>query len=91
MGFPEAFEKAFPEMIGHEGGYANVSGDTGGETYKGISRNNFPNWEGWPMIDAVKKKGITKAADINNAFTKDAEMAEMVKRFYFINFWEKTK
>lgn len=35
-----------------EGGYSNVTSDLGGETYAGISRKAFPNWSGWPFIDA---------------------------------------
>ena len=34
-----------------EGGYANMEGDSGGETYKGISRKWFPKWEGLKIID----------------------------------------
>ena len=91
MQYSKAFEEAFPEMIKHEGGYANVVGDSGGETYKGVSRNNFPNWEGWKIIDELKNKGIKTASRINSALANDDIMLDMVKRFYFINFWETTK
>ncbi|MBX9449807.1 MAG: hypothetical protein KL787_08850, partial [Taibaiella sp.] len=28
---------------------ANVAGDRGGETYKGIARNIHPKWQGWGL------------------------------------------
>jgi lysozyme family protein len=87
--YPLAFEKAFPEMIAHEGGYANVSGDSGGETFMGISRNNFPNWEGWAFVDEVKRGGGARA--INAQLMGNPRMVELVKAFYFAEFWEKTK
>jgi len=37
-----------------EGGYSNDIDDAGGETYAGISRNNFPDWYGWTIIDDLK-------------------------------------
>ena len=38
----------------HEGGYVDDRDDRGGETYRGISRNNFPDWKGWKKIDGFK-------------------------------------
>lgn len=36
-----------------EGGYADLSGDSGGRTWKGISENNNPDFRGWPIIDWI--------------------------------------
>ncbi len=36
--YPEAFEKAFERIIGHEGGYVNHPNDPGGETNFGITK-----------------------------------------------------
>ncbi len=49
------FLKAYAPVKDFEGGWCNVSGDTGGETYAGIARNFFPDWPGWPSIDAAKR------------------------------------
>lgn len=38
----------------NEGGYANNPADTGGETYKGVSRVMHPRWSGWKYVDGVK-------------------------------------
>ena len=48
------FKKALTETLRHEGGYVNDPKDPGGETYKGISRKNHPDWEGWNIIDEKK-------------------------------------
>ena len=37
-----SYDKAFKEVAAIEGGYVNDPQDTGGETYKGISRVNHP-------------------------------------------------
>ena len=47
------FLQAIEPLIEAEGGYKliKVKGDTGGQTYAGISRNNWPKWSGWSAID----------------------------------------
>lgn len=64
-----------------EGGYANVSGDRGGETYKGIARNFWPKWAGWVIVD--KHKPLK-----HNAKIKDTELESLVNQFYKRNFWD---
>ena len=48
------FLPAFERMLLNEGGYRliKIDGDTGGWTYAGISRRNWPDWAGWADIDA---------------------------------------
>lgn len=53
--YSEEFDRAFAELIGLEGGYANDPDDPGGETIFGISRRAHPDWEGWGDVDACKK------------------------------------
>lgn len=45
---------AYERMIRREGGYrlTNDPADRGGMTFAGISRNRWPDWEGWRQIDA---------------------------------------
>lgn len=45
------FEAAVENTLIWEGGYSNNPSDSGGETYRGISRVNWPNWNGWNYID----------------------------------------
>jgi len=51
------FSHILNDTLKHEGGYANHSADKGGETYRGITRKNNPNWQGWKYIDEVKRTG----------------------------------
>lgn len=43
-----------PFTLQYEGYYANVAGDKGGETYRGISRVFNPGWAGWATVDRLK-------------------------------------
>lgn len=69
--FKTSYEKYIKPI---EGGYANVSGDQGGETYAGITRKNFPAWSGWSVIDS-------KPHPIKNN-TKYPELDTAVENFY---------
>ncbi len=80
------FNQAFEKLIKFEGGYVNDPDDTGGETYKGISRNNFPNWNGWNRID--RHKG---SLDFDSVLEGDTVLQASVESFYKENFWDKMK
>jgi lysozyme family protein len=87
------FNKAYEIIKKHEGGYvpkavAEKIKDTGGETYKGISRNNNPNWIGWKIIDSYKAKfGIPKL----NAYIPNTELDQLVKDLAKKNYWDSVK
>ena len=83
------FNEAFEITNKHEGGYANVSGDKGGETYKGIARNYWPNWAGWGIIDSAKEK--TPMNRLNGVLSENFELQKAVSLFYKINFWDKMR
>lgn len=74
-------------ILKNEGGYwldpENL--DSGGETYQGISRKNFPKWEGWTIIDKFKplKRG--------QIITTVQELQDLVEQFYKENFYDKCK
>jgi hypothetical protein len=74
------FEIAYKITEGNEGGYVLEDGDTGGETYCGISRVNNPTWIGWQIVDA--KKPLKKGQIIN-----DSVLHGLVKSFYKKNYW----
>lgn len=83
------FNKVYARVLNtSEGGYANVKGDKGGETYKGISRINHPAWKGWPVIDAYKlaHKGIPR-----NFHIPDPSLDLLVKDFYYSEYWLKIR
>jgi lysozyme family protein len=76
------FLSAYRTVESNEGGYVFDKKDRGGETYFGITRRNFPTWQGWPIIDRAKPLG--RGGIIDNP-----ELAGMVKNFYKVNFWDK--
>lgn len=77
------FYQSYQKTMGHEGGYANDPDDVGGETYKGIARNYHPNWSGWNIIDSMKGSE-TFEQDMKDS----AELQNLVKHFYKVNFWD---
>lgn len=78
------FEKAYKKTLSVEGGYANVSGDRGGETYKGITRIFYPAWMGWPLIDAAKAAGR-----FPHNLKESTLLEVLVEKFYRDEFWVK--
>jgi len=84
----KTFDELFDGVIKHEGYYANVTGDKGGETYMGVARNLHPNWEGWQMIDAYKE---AHGAIKRNAKIDIPGLTKWVKDFYKKEFYDKYK
>jgi len=81
----KTFDKLFDDVIKHEGYYANVIGDKGGETYMGVARNLHPNWRGWKIIDDYKLKvGLIK----RNTKIFNDELTLLVKEFYRETFYQ---
>lgn len=84
------FKEAFLLTSAIEGGYANDQDDNGGETYKGISRKNFPNWKGWFIVDLFKRSA-PKPSALNNLLSSNDEIQTLVEAFYKAEFWDKLK
>lgn len=76
------FDPAYTKLIKHEGGYANDPDNHGGETYRGISRNNWRGWEGWAQIDKLKQ-----GKDFPHCLNINADLQGSVRAFYRRNFW----
>lgn len=71
------YDKAIAFTLKYEGGYVNDPDDRGGETYRGITRKNYPNWIGWATIDKMKPKH----GDIIPALEDDVSL------FYKEKYW----
>lgn len=87
------FNKAYKITLGHEGGYVNDPADRGGETYKGISRKNWPDWRGWDIIDGFKQEGWNGEASIleNDLGSEPVRtyLENETMSFYRHHFWNK--
>lgn len=78
------FKLASVKILKSEGGYSYDPDDSGGETYKGISRKFWPQWSGWKVIDSTKNQ-----SDWKNKLNSISGLNDAVLLFYKINFWDK--
>ena len=79
------YQSAIQKILKHEGGYSNHSMDRGKETYMGISRRWYPHWQGWVLIDRLKKE-MTGKMPYSHVF-KSSALKEMVSSFYYKTYW----
>lgn len=77
-------EAIISKTLETEGGYANVVGDAGGETYCGIARNSNPNWQGWKIVD--KHKPLKW-----NQKIQDSELERLVIDIYDSKYYQPIK
>jgi len=78
------FKHSILKVLKTEGGYVNDPDDSGGETYKGIARNFWKNWPGWPIIDHAKGD-----EEFPNSLSFIELLQNAVISFYKANFWDK--
>lgn len=76
------FEEAFRRTEKFEGKniWTKIDGDSGGETWSGISRKANPNWAGWKLIDAIPNKK-------NNQVITSPELEKLKLELYKTNYW----
>lgn len=60
--------------------WTKVDGDSGGETWSGISRKANPSWSGWKIIDQIKNKK-------NGQKISTPELEERKQSLYRTNYW----
>ena len=77
-----SFETAVQSTLLWEGGYVNNPADSGGETYRGISRKNWPNWNGWGYIDIERSHH-----DFPACLDMNLGLQGNVIDFYRQNYW----
>lgn len=81
------FDISYEKTMNHEGQYSNDPRDLGGETWKGISRKNWPKWNGWMIIDQIKR--TVNTVDLVKVLRNDEELENAVREFYYTEFWAK--
>lgn len=69
-----------------EGGYSNVKGDAGGETYIGITRASYPTPTIWDKINKYKAKNGGKIA--HNTLFNDKELTDAVEKVYYDEYFK---
>ena len=85
------FEAALEKLLQVEGGWCDVPGDKGGETFCGISRKNWPFWDGWRFIARAKTHhSFGEGPQIFNAYLSTLPgLQRQVEEFYRSKFWKK--
>jgi len=83
------FQAAFDRTLKHEGGYADIPDDRGGETYRGISRKWNKDWPGWDIIDDLKKSYT--GPHFNSALSRNKSLTESVRDFYEQEYWKQLR
>ena len=91
------FAKYYPTLVANEGYYANDPQDAGGETYMGVARTYWPQWQGWAIIDAYKaQKGWPRDTSRNPGkaqasliLRNNRQLPALVYEFYKARYWDK--
>lgn len=60
--------------------WTKIDGDSGGETWSGISRKANPSWSGWKILDQIKNKK-------NGQKISTPELEERKQLLYRTNYW----
>jgi lysozyme family protein len=95
-----SFESAYHgHTKGVEKGYANSSADSGGETFRGISRVHHPRWAGWQLVDRAKAElglsanatldRISRWRPIDTLTARDPELDGLVAKFFYDEFYKR--
>lgn len=85
----DLFNRCFDHLLKNEGGYVDDPDDSGGETYKGVSRNNWPNWGGWQIIDKSKNDKSKNDPKFPENLKCNCDLDTMIRTFYKTQFWDK--
>lgn len=80
-----SFETALEKTLSYEGWYSCEPDDRGGETWRGIARRHFQQWEGWKIIDSYKSGDNFFLDEAKKSFS----LIEMVSNFYREFFWQR--
>lgn len=72
------------KILVFEGGWVNNPNDNGKETFRGVTRVNWPNWKGWAIIDEAKKH-----SNFPESLMTNLDLTNMVIDFYTVNYWNK--
>ena len=80
--YGKRFFRCFQYVSNEEMGYANVKGDPGGETYRGITKRDYPRWRGWKIIDSYRPRAKNNRA-LAQLLRHSVQLQKAVTDFYF--------
>jgi lysozyme family protein len=89
------FKQSLKLVLENEGIFTYDKDDTGGMTYKGISRNNWKFWKGWQTVDnVISQKRIkhftsNECRKIEESLNTNTQLQLYVADFYESKFWNK--
>lgn len=78
------FDIAYGETEINEGGYADDPVDKGRESHRGISRRFNGDWEGWAIIDQIKRD---HPEDFKRRIDENSELVELSKSLFRDRYW----
>ena len=97
--YGEDYVRALSFTMNAEGSYSYREADTGGMTYKGISRKWNPKWVGWNTIDKALekypelkipyKKPPASIHKLNFELNVNEELEYLIYDFYYENYYKK--
>lgn len=77
------FQKAYQITALIEGGWADDPDDSGGPTWKGISRKYEPAWPGWLIVDKLKHQ-----PNFPHSLSLNKDLQGLVLSQYKKNYWD---
>lgn len=87
------FKEAKMKTLKWEGGYANVAGDRGGETFAGVAKafwgNKYPGL--FKRLDELKVQAKGNIKEINRLGFSDEKFVSEIENFYKKEFWDVIK
>ena len=89
------FDESLNLVLEHEGGYVNDPRDSGGETYRGVSRRWHPDCPIWGIIDQTANSlhlshpySKNEVKKLGSILWANKALTDMVHYFYKKEFWE---
>ncbi|MEW6388090.1 MAG: glycosyl hydrolase 108 family protein [Thermodesulfobacteriota bacterium] len=79
------FARCLELVLQYEGTYADDPDDPGGETYKGITRRDHPDWPGWQIIDPQKGRD-----DFPERLESLGALQSLIEDLYKKLYWSKS-
>lgn len=81
-----SFGRCLAFLLEREGIQSFDPDDPGGHTVFGVARKFWPKWIGWKLVDEINTE-FASEKDRDAALLASKPLAEMVREFYWINFW----